>query len=70
MKNKDCLKLRNCPFCGGTDGNFVSLSVYQHELGLRGIVECGCGAQMNSYICLTPEDAENDAAEAWNRRAE
>ena len=64
------IELKKCPFCGGSDGNCVELSVYQHEVGWRGIVECGCGAQMASYLCLSPEDAEADAAEEWNRRVE
>lgn len=55
MPNKDCLTLRNCPFCGGEaymeQGAGLYYAICKHCFGSGAIVK-----------------TEKKAAEAWNRR--
>jgi Lar family restriction alleviation protein len=58
-------ELKPCPFCGSKA--FLSEFVYDLELGRvkMQFVECnGCHATTYEY------DTEEEAIEAWNRRAE
>ena len=69
------VELKPCPFCGGLDGRngnyfITEVSVQYTEHGFRGIVECGCGASMVSYLFDDETDAYENAIEEWNRRVD
>ena len=62
MPNKDCLKLRECPFCGG-EADIIR----DPEGGDEVMITCG------SFTCVVNVDTgwcanEQQAVEAWNRR--
>ena len=56
------MELKPCPFCGSTGK--------MHEKGLNTwVVECSNNQCMASYMIGWDYDTEEEAAEAWNRRA-
>ena len=57
------MELRNCPFCGGTA--HVQRHVFSGLSDTFGVVCTACGVQSAQWY-----DTQEDAAEAWNRRAE
>ena len=60
-------ELKPCPFCGGK----ALLNSYKSRKGYDAYVECaGCLVQMITVTCDTIQEAENEAIEAWNRRAD
>ena len=60
-------ELKPCPFCG----YHAVLSLYRVRKGYEGEVECNQGAAAIRTITIdTPEEAEKEVIEAWNRRAE
>ena len=74
------MELKLCPFCRNKDGNYLVKEVEKVEFNspwttlskkpcYRGHVECGCGAYMYGGLYDGPEDAEIDAVNCWNRRA-
>ena len=60
MPNKDYLKLRNCPFCGGEA---------DHEIFTDGFrMWCRAGCKECGVELTVPYITGKEAAEAWNRR--
>lgn len=58
----DEIKLKSCPFCGGTAGTIAD-GVFDEDNCFW--VKCWeCGAATSIY------ESEKEAKEAWNRRAE
>ena len=69
MRNKDCQKLRKCPFCGGeAEVEIVSLASWDEF-----VPHCKnpkCVAFYLGYIDEGLYKTEAEAIEAWNRRVE
>lgn len=62
------IALKPCPFCG-SEARFWRTGRYGD--GFRTAVKCrSCEARIPSDKCMTPDGAEREAAERWNRRAE
>ena len=60
MQNKDCQKLRNCPFCGSKD-LFAQLNAWPR------FIKCwGCMAEARST--KNDEEGRDDVIAKWNRR--
>ena len=64
MQNKDCQKLRSCPFCGGEAEIFENDDRPNEWYAACVNPECKCEAYLPFAKTVT------EAAAAWNRRTE
>lgn len=61
--------LRECPFCGGTEGQFATDAHSPNYTGKWGWWECSCGARAEDVRTGYDATGWQDAAiAAWNRR--
>lgn len=70
MPNKDYLKLRNCPFCGGERAEVLNALEEQPEMKLVGLTKDNWNVVCaDCYAAGGTRRTAAEAIEAWNRRA-
>ena len=62
------IKLRPCPFCGGSD---LKLYTKEDDDGYNGFIRCmSCNALLEKFVhYILKEECEAGIVELWNKRA-